>query len=98
MFHISLVGRGRAGSGQEKKDGDMLRRQPLEAAKEMRAHLEAKPTPELIKLAVACRNGIVQNRTDEGECRTGLDFVLEALGTRMPDAKFKRFCGGLGAP
>ena len=76
----------------------MLERQPLEAATEMRAYLQSKPTPELIKLAVACRNGIVRNRPDEGECRTGLDFVLEALGTRMPGTKFERFCGALGAP
>lgn len=76
----------------------MLQRQPLDAAREMRAYLQTKPTPELIKLAVACRNGIRQNGTDEGECRTGLDFVLEALGTRLPGAKFERFCGALGAP
>ena len=76
----------------------MLERQPLEAAKEMRAYLQTKPTAELIKLAVACRNGILRNRTDEGECRTGLDFVLEALGRRMPVAKFEHFCGALGAP
>ena len=76
----------------------MLQRHPLEAAKEMRAYLETKPTPELIRLAVACRNGIVRNTPDRHGCWTGLDFVLEALGTRMPDAKFKRFCGALGAP
>ena len=74
----------------------MLGRHPLEAAKQMRAYLETKPTPELIKLAVACRHGIAQNGTDKEACRAGLDFVRESLGMRLVDSKFEGSCSKVG--
>lgn len=73
----------------------MSKRQPSEAATEMRAYLSSKPTRDLIGLAVGCRNGIVRNASDAEGHRTGLDFVLEALGPRMTDSDFERFCGAL---